>query len=156
MADFAALVAQSIVNAQARQEATALAEEQAALRRVATLVAAGRPQEEVVEAVTQEAANLFEAENVSLMRWEGVQDEVVVVGGWSQGGDSMIEAGSLYSSGSRQPYIACPRDWLCDARGRALGGAGSSLCDLGASDRQRPTVGRLDARSGRDRPLWSE
>jgi signal transduction histidine kinase len=105
LADFAALVAQSIVNAQARQEATALAEEQAALRRVATLVAAGRPQEEVVEAVTQEAANLFEAENVSLMRWEGVQDEVVVVGGWSQGGDSMIEAGSLYHPAPGSPTL---------------------------------------------------
>ena len=104
-ADFAALVAQSIVNAQARQEATALAEEQAALRRVATLVAAGRPQEEVVEAVTQEAANLFEAENVSLMRWEGVQDEVVVVGGWSDGGDSMIAAGSLYHPAPGSPTL---------------------------------------------------
>ena len=44
LGDFAALVAQAIANAQARREASSLAEEQAALRRVATLVAAGRPQ----------------------------------------------------------------------------------------------------------------
>ncbi|HUQ22126.1 MAG TPA: GAF domain-containing protein [Gaiellaceae bacterium] len=105
LSDFAALAAQSIVNAQARGEATALAEEQAALRRVATLVAAGRPQDEVVEAVTREAAGLFEAENVSLMRWEGVQDEVVVVGGWSGGDESPIAAGSLYHPAPGSPTL---------------------------------------------------
>jgi signal transduction histidine kinase len=105
LGDFAALVAQSIVNAQARREATGLAEEQASLRRIATLVAAGRPQGEVVEAVTREAASLFGAENVSLMRWEGVQDEVVVVGGWSEGGESTIAAGSLYHPASGSPTL---------------------------------------------------
>ncbi|MCP9488166.1 MAG: GAF domain-containing protein [Gaiellaceae bacterium MAG52_C11] len=96
LGDFAALVAQAIANAEARREAASLAEEQAALRRVATLVAAGRPQADVVEAVTREATLLFEAETVSLMRWEGVQDEVSVVGGWSAGDEPPIPPGSLY------------------------------------------------------------
>jgi len=96
LGDFAALVAQAIANAQARREATSLAEEQAALRRVATLVAAGRPRAEVVEAVTREATILFGAETVSLMRWEGVRDEVSVVGGWSVGDEPPIPPGSLY------------------------------------------------------------
>ena len=105
LGDFAALVAQAIVNAQVRREASALGAEQAALRRVATLVAAGRPQEEVVDAVTQEAGTLFGAEVVSLLRWEGVQDEVYVVGGWSEGNRSAIAAGSLYHPAPGSPTL---------------------------------------------------
>ena len=105
LGDFAALVAQSIVNAQVRREANALAAEQAALRRVATLVAAGRPQAEVVEAVTQEAGILFGAEIVTLLRWEGVQDEVYVVGSWCEGEGSPIEAGSLYHPAPGSPTL---------------------------------------------------
>jgi signal transduction histidine kinase len=85
LGDFAALVAQAIANAEARREVAALAEEQAALRRVATLVAAGRPQEEVLAAVTSEAGVHYGADTVHLVRWAGVLDEVVVVAGWSNG-----------------------------------------------------------------------
>ena len=84
LGDFAALVAQAIANAEARRELNALAGEQAALRRVATLVAGGRPQAEVLAAATREAGEIFGAQAVHLVRWEGVQDEVVVLGGWSR------------------------------------------------------------------------
>jgi signal transduction histidine kinase len=96
LGDFAALVAQAIANAEARREITALAEEQAALRRVATLVAGGRPQAEVIEAVTREVGELYGAHAVNLVRWEGVQDEVVVVGGWSDGTEPAVSVGSPY------------------------------------------------------------
>jgi signal transduction histidine kinase len=96
LGDFAALVAQAIANAEARREVAALADEQAALRRVATLVAAGRPQADVVEAVTREAGQLFGAQCVYLVRWKGVPDEVVVVGGWSDGSEPPIPPGSPY------------------------------------------------------------
>jgi signal transduction histidine kinase len=96
LGDFATLVAQAIANAEARREMAALADEQAALRRVATLVAAGRPQAEVLEAVTREVGELYGAHAVNLVRWEGVQDEVVVVGGWSDGSEPAISTGSLY------------------------------------------------------------
>jgi len=96
LADFAALVATSIANSQARREIATLAEEQAALRRVATLVAAGRPQMDVVEAVAREVGELHEADAVHLVRWEGVLDEVVVVGGWSNGSEESLSPGSLY------------------------------------------------------------
>ena len=51
--DFSALVAQAIVNAEARSETVALVSEQSALRRIATLVAAGRPQAAVLDAVVR-------------------------------------------------------------------------------------------------------
>ena len=91
LGDFAALVAQAIANAEARREVAALAEEQAALRRVATLVAAGRAQAEVLDAVTSEAGVLYGAECVHLVRWTGVQNEVVVVAGWSNGSRPPLE-----------------------------------------------------------------
>jgi signal transduction histidine kinase len=94
--DFAALVAQAIVNAEARRETAELIAEQTALRRVAMLVAAGRPQTEVLEAVNSEAGPLFRAATVTLVRWEGVQDEVVVVTAWNAPSADPVEAGSLY------------------------------------------------------------
>jgi signal transduction histidine kinase len=94
LGDFAALVAQAIANAEARREVAALADEQAALRRVATLVAAGRPEAEVLEAVTREAGRLFGAQGVYLVRWEGVLDEVRVVDAWSDGAEPPASPGS--------------------------------------------------------------
>jgi hypothetical protein len=47
-----------------------LAEEQAALSRVATLVARGVPAGELFGAVTEEVARLLSAENVHLIRYE--------------------------------------------------------------------------------------
>ena len=96
LGDFAALVAQAIVNSEARREATALAEEQAALRRVATLVAAGRPELEVLDAVAREVGRVFGAQAVNLVRWEGVKDEVVVIGGWSDGTEPPIPPDAHY------------------------------------------------------------
>ncbi|MBA2298328.1 MAG: GAF domain-containing protein [Actinobacteria bacterium] len=88
---FGALVAQAIANAETRRELAALVDEQAALRRVATLVAAGRPQPEVLDAATREVGKLYGAEAVYLVRWEGVPDEVVVVTGWSDVPESSLE-----------------------------------------------------------------
>ena len=85
LGDFTALIAQAIVNAEARRETAELVAEQSALRRIATLVAAGRPQGEVLDAVNSEVASLFGATKVTLVRWQGVQDEVVVVASWSTG-----------------------------------------------------------------------
>jgi signal transduction histidine kinase len=96
LGDFAALVAQAIANAEARREAAALAEEQAALRRVATLVAAGRPQLDVLEAVTREVGEVFAAQAVYLVRWEGVLDELVVDSGWTDGTVQVLPPQSLY------------------------------------------------------------
>jgi signal transduction histidine kinase len=96
LGDFAALVAQAIANSEARQEVAALAEEQAALRRIATLVAGGRARHEVLEAVTREVGQIFTAQAVYFVCWEGVQNEVVVVGGWTDGTETAMAPQSLY------------------------------------------------------------
>ncbi len=70
LAQFTELMATAIANAAARSEVARLADEQAALRRVATLVAQGAPPEAVFEAVTAEAANVLGAAAVALGRYE--------------------------------------------------------------------------------------
>jgi signal transduction histidine kinase len=94
--DFASLVAQSIVNAESRRETAELIAELSALRRIATLVAGGRTQTEVLAAVTSEVGQLFDASTVKIVRWEGIQDEVFVVEAWSGPGVERVERGSLY------------------------------------------------------------
>jgi signal transduction histidine kinase len=76
------LLATAIANAESRAGVARLAEEQAALRRVATLVAGGAPPEEVFAAVTEEAGQLLAADQTTLSRYES-DGTVTVVAGWS-------------------------------------------------------------------------
>ena len=78
IAQFAELVATAIANAEARAEVERLAEEQAALRRVATLVAKGAPPGAVFDAVAAEMERVLDADQVMLSRYEP-GDEVAVV-----------------------------------------------------------------------------
>ena len=57
-----------------------LAEEQAALRRVATFVASGPPPEAVFGFVTEETAILFGAESAAIVRFDDVTECAIVVG----------------------------------------------------------------------------
>jgi len=75
-----------------------LAEEQAALRRVATLVASSATPEQVFQAVAEEAGRLLEARTAATVRFD--QDAGVVVGSWSDGEGAGIEVGT------RVPYSA--------------------------------------------------
>jgi PAS domain S-box-containing protein len=70
VSQFTELVATGIANAEARAEVQRLADEQAALRRVATLVAEGAAPAEVFNAVIGEVAQLVGAAQVGLMRSE--------------------------------------------------------------------------------------
>jgi signal transduction histidine kinase len=70
LADFTELLATAISNTQARGELARLAEEQAALRRVATLVATGTASADLFEAVTIEMRSLLNAGAASLLRYE--------------------------------------------------------------------------------------
>jgi signal transduction histidine kinase/ketosteroid isomerase-like protein len=65
-----------------RAEAVVVAEEQAALRRVATLVARGIAQEELFAAVTEETGWLVNADTTSLLRFEP-DDTVTLVAAWN-------------------------------------------------------------------------
>ena len=137
LADFAALVAQSIVNAEARRETAALVAEQSALRRIATLVAGGKPQAEVVDEVTSDVGKLFGATSVMLVRWEGIQDEVVVVGSWTARDAPPIEPGTRASPRPRERDDPRARDGVREPLGRSAGAGRRLLDDRRAGDRQR-------------------
>jgi PAS domain S-box-containing protein len=70
LAEFTDLVAAAIANAADREEIARLADEQAALRRVATLVARGSSPEQVFTAVADEVALLRNFEVTRLLRFE--------------------------------------------------------------------------------------
>jgi signal transduction histidine kinase len=70
IAGFTELVATAISNTEARAEVERLAEEQAALRRVATLVAEGALPSAVFDAVVAEVAGVFAADVVTVIRFE--------------------------------------------------------------------------------------
>jgi signal transduction histidine kinase len=90
LAEFTELVATAIANSQAQDELTRLAEEQAALRRVATLVAAGASPAEVFEAVSTEVAALIHADGSALTRYEE-DGTVTSLSGWtSEGGYTYV------------------------------------------------------------------
>jgi signal transduction histidine kinase len=75
---FTDLIATAIVNAEARAEVERLAEEQAALRRVATLVARGASPTAVFDAVAGEMERLLDADQLVLSRYEPGGDVTVV------------------------------------------------------------------------------
>jgi signal transduction histidine kinase len=85
LAEFTELVATAIANSEAHAELTQLAEEQAALRRIATLVAAGAPPAELFETVCAEVAQLVGAEAAALSRFE-IDGFVTPLGGWTSTG----------------------------------------------------------------------
>jgi signal transduction histidine kinase len=91
LAGFTELVATAIADAQARMELRGFAEEQAALRRVATLVARPARPEEVFAAVSEEVGRLLDADLTALGRYEpgGL---VTGVGIWSANGDERLPA----------------------------------------------------------------
>jgi GAF domain-containing protein len=70
LASFTELVATAIANAESRASLTRVAEEQAALRRVATMVARGAAPEEVFAAVTEELARLLPVDLAAMARYE--------------------------------------------------------------------------------------
>ena len=86
LAEFTALVATAIANAESREKLTRLADEQAALLRVATLVARHAPPADVFQAVCAEVAQLFATEGAVLTRYE-LDGTITVLGGWTRAGD---------------------------------------------------------------------
>ncbi|MCW3015055.1 MAG: histidine kinase [Solirubrobacterales bacterium] len=70
IAAFTELLGTAIANAESRAGVARLAEEQAALRRVATLVARGAPPEELFASVAEEVGRVFPFQNVGMARYE--------------------------------------------------------------------------------------
>jgi GAF domain-containing protein len=91
LAGFTELAGTAIANAQARMELRGYADEQAALRRVATLVATGAPPEEVFAAVAAEAGRLLGTDLTGVGRYDP-DGTVTVVGAWRSTGTAMPKA----------------------------------------------------------------
>jgi amino acid transporter/GAF domain-containing protein len=91
LTNFTELVATAIANAEARERVERLAQEQAALRRVATLIARAASAEEVYSAVAEEVAGVLNLQVVTVSRYE--KDAVVVL---SSLGISALPSGSRW------------------------------------------------------------
>ena len=101
LASFTELVATAIANTESRAARARLAEEQAALRRVAVLVARATPPQQVFAAVAGEVGRLLEVDYTVLNRSDP-QDMITVVGGWSAAGVPLPSpAGSRFEVGGR-------------------------------------------------------
>jgi len=87
LAEFAELAAITIAGTEARTALSSFADEQAALRRVATLAASGAPPEEVLFAVSAEVQQLLSADITDIARYD--PDGVATsVGSWTHAGPS--------------------------------------------------------------------
>src|SRR4051812_20919258 len=95
LAEFTELVATAIANSQAHEELTRLGEQQAALRRVATLVARDAPPAEVFEAVVTEIGRLFPGANAAALSRYETDDELTMIGKWSRT-DGYVPVGARY------------------------------------------------------------
>jgi len=107
---FTELVATAIANTQAREELRTIADEQAALRRVATLVAAGAPPSMVFAAVAEEVGRLLAVEGAFVVRYE--PDETVTTVAANSTTDSAPPVGL------RRPVVQTSLSWLVRDSGR--------------------------------------
>ncbi len=101
LAGFTELAATAIANAQARVELRGFADEQAALRRVATLVARAAPPTEVFAAVAEEAGRLLRADFATMSRYG--PEGAVVVAAWSST-SAAVPVGSRWGLGGRNVH----------------------------------------------------
>jgi signal transduction histidine kinase len=86
-------LALALESGEARDLTIHLAQEQAALRRIATLVASSAKPEQVFQTVAEEAGRLLEARTAATVRFD--QETAVVVGSWSDGEGAGLEVGTL-------------------------------------------------------------
>jgi PAS domain S-box-containing protein len=93
LAAFTDLVATAVANAQAHDEVRRFGDEQAALGRVATLVAAGAAPEEVFTAVVDEVSSILGLERIELVRYDGDATGTVI----AASGDHPFPPGSTWS-----------------------------------------------------------
>lgn len=129
---FTELMTTAIAKAEARAEAARLADEQAALQRVATLVAHGASAGAVFDAVAEETGRLFGATTVDLCRFTpgGV---VLTISGWSlRGVDAPTRTRLPIGGGSVDAIVRrTARPGRCEMREGKEGSVAANLRSLG-------------------------
>src|SRR5580704_17511398 len=110
MTDFTDLVATAVANAQdraaleaSRDELARLVREQAALHRVATLVARAVPPEQVFAAVTAEVGRLLSPDFTLMSRFDQ-DDAAMIVGAWTISGADPAPVGTRLSLGGNDVH----------------------------------------------------
>jgi GAF domain-containing protein len=93
LAAFTELVATAVSKAQAHDDLRALAEEQAGLRHVATLVAEAVPPDQIFGAVVEEVARILGMQGVEMVRYEDEATGTVI----AASGDHPFPPGSLWT-----------------------------------------------------------
>jgi signal transduction histidine kinase len=138
LASFTELLATAIANTESRAALARLAEEQAALRRVATLVARGTPPEELFAAVTEEVGRLLSVDLASMGRYES-DGALAFVAAWGRAGEHFPvgsrrmlggkNLGTIVFETGRSARIDNYADWSSGPIGVAArkAGIGSSL-----------------------------
>ena len=135
---FTELVGTALANAQARGEIARLAEEQAALRRVATLVAQGAPATAVFDAVAAEMQALLGADGVTLSRFE--PDEEVLVATHSGSDARRVPPGTRVSHRGEN-VISVVRRSQRSARMEHREGMRGAIAELARTEGVRASVG---------------
>jgi signal transduction histidine kinase len=148
LAEFAELVAIAIANTENREELSWLAEEQAALRRVATMVARGAPPEGLFAVVAEEVSRVVHVPLVSIVCYEA--------DGSATERASLSERGELFPVGTRWPLdgtnvVADVRDSGRPARINDYSGLEGAIAQTVRRAGIRSTVGIPIVVAGR---LW--
>jgi GAF domain-containing protein len=148
LAQFTELLAMAIANAESRAGLARLAEEQAALRRVATLVAEGVAPEALFAAAAEEVGQLLPVEYTHLGRYES-DDTLTFVAVWSAA-DPLVAVGSRIGLGGKN--LATMVFETCrPARIDSFADASGSIGALGRERGVRSAVGTPIIVAGR---LW--
>jgi signal transduction histidine kinase len=111
LTDFTELIATAIANAESRAALARLADEQAALRRVATMVAQGVAPQDLFAAVAEEVGRLLPAASATMGRFEP-DDSVTTVASWSA-------TGAAFPTGRRWPTEGKNIAWMVLQTGRS-------------------------------------
>jgi signal transduction histidine kinase len=107
IAAFTELVATAIANAESRGALAELADEQAALRRVATLVARGAPPMDLFGAVAEEVGRLHSVDHAYVTRFES-EETVTVMARWTETDEALpVELPRRFAAG---PMSAAVRE----------------------------------------------
>jgi GAF domain-containing protein len=148
LTDFTELVATAIANSEASDSAARLTEEQAALRRVATLVAQGAPAETLFTVVAEQVAAVLSVPIVSIVGYE--------LDGTATQRASVSPEGTVFSVGTRWSLegtnvVGLIRESVRPARIDDYGGLTGSLAESCRRVGIRSTVGTPIVVAGR---LW--